>query len=94
LIAELRVMDAADQKFAPTFTVLAEYVKHHIKEEEGEIFPKVKKAKLDVDSLGEEMQTRKTQLMQEGRLGQGRPENDGKDEAEQPRTRTRARAAS
>ena len=94
LIAELRVMDAADQKFAPTFTVLAEYVKHHIKEEEGEIFPKVKKAKLDVDSLGEEMQTRKTQLIQEGRLGEGRPENDGKDEAEQPRSRTRARAAS
>lgn len=65
LISELRAMDATDQKFAPTFTVLAEYVRHHIKEEEGEMFPRVKKAKLDLDGLGQEMAARKSQLTAE-----------------------------
>ena len=82
-------MDAADQKFAPTFTVLAEYVKHHIKEEEGEIFPKVKKAKLDVDSLGQEMQARKTQLIQEGRLARVDRKTTERTRREQPRSRSR-----
>jgi hemerythrin superfamily protein len=80
-------MDAADQKFAATFTVLAEYVKHHIKEEEGEIFPKVKKAKLDVDSLGQEMQVRKSELAQEMGLGEDQPDNAG--EGKQQRSRSR-----
>jgi hemerythrin superfamily protein len=87
LIAQLHAMDAADQKFAATFTVLAEYVKHHIKEEEGEIFPKVKKAKLDVDSLGQEMQVRKSELAQEMGLGEDQPDNAG--EGKQQRSRSR-----
>ncbi len=62
LIAQLGAMGPEDQKYAATFMVLAEYVKHHIKEEERELFPKVKKARLDVDSLGEEMQARKSAL--------------------------------
>jgi hemerythrin superfamily protein len=89
LIAELRAMNAADQKFAPAFTVLAEYVRHHIKEEEGEIFPKAKKAKVDMNSLGQEMQTRKTQLMEEVGLDGDRPEADAEDDAKQPRSRSR-----
>jgi hemerythrin-like domain-containing protein len=65
LIAQLGAMGPQDQKYAATFTVLAEYVKHHIKEEERELFPKLKKAKLDVDSLGEEMQAQKRVLTEE-----------------------------
>lgn len=86
LIAQLRAMDAEDQKFAATFTVLAEYVKHHIKEEEREMFPKAKKAKLDVESLGQELQARKSELAQEMGLGERGP--DGAEERPQ-RSRTR-----
>jgi hypothetical protein len=86
LIAQLRGLDPSDPKFAPTFTVLAEYVKHHIKEEEGEIFPKAQKARLDVDVLGQQMQARKPELSGETEGGEDRPERE-----DQERSRSRAR---
>jgi hypothetical protein len=36
-----------------------------VKEEEGEMFPKVKKTKLDLEELGAELMERKQELMQE-----------------------------
>jgi len=65
LIAELRALQPEDPKFKAHFTVLSEYVKHHVKEEEGEMFPKVRKAKLDLDALGEEIAERKEELLAE-----------------------------
>ena len=65
LIAKLESMDVPDEMFDANFTVLAEYVKHHVKEEEGELFPKVAKSDLDLDALGEEMQARKDELSEE-----------------------------
>ena len=62
LIAELDAMDATDDLFSATFTVLAEYVKHHVKEEEGELFPKVEKSDLDLDALGQELSERAHEL--------------------------------
>ena len=65
LIASLDSMDADDAMFSATFTVLSEYIKHHVKEEEGELFPKIKKSGLDLDSLGQELSTRADELMSE-----------------------------
>jgi hemerythrin superfamily protein len=63
LIEPLEGLQPDDPYYGPTFTVLSEYVKHHLKEEEGEMFPKVKKAKLDLGELGARMRARKEELM-------------------------------
>ena len=63
LIATLDAMDAADPMFSATFTVLSEYVKHHVKEEENELFPKVKKSDLDLEALGLELSARTDDLV-------------------------------
>jgi hemerythrin-like domain-containing protein len=70
LIEQLQTMQQQGQldgKFAATFTVLGEYVKHHIKEEEGELFEQCEKAgnKIDWSALGQQMQQRKAELMEE-----------------------------
>lgn len=54
-----------DELYDARVKVLGEYIDHHVKEEEGEIFPKVKKAKVDVKALGVEMAARKEVLLAE-----------------------------
>jgi hypothetical protein len=66
LIAKLEGMDPTDEKRHAHFKVLTEYVKHHVKEEEKEMFPQVKKlTQLDLKALGLEMKERKSALMAE-----------------------------
>src|SRR3954462_7005418 len=62
LIEQLENMGPDDPNYHATFTVLGEFVMHHIKEEEGEMFPQAKKADLDLDALGERMRARKAEL--------------------------------
>ena len=62
LIDQLENMDPDDPNYHATFTVLGEYVKHHIKEEESEMFPQAEKSDLDFDALGEQMRSRKEEL--------------------------------
>jgi hemerythrin-like domain-containing protein len=62
LIDQLENMDPDDPNYHATFTVLGEYVKHHIKEEETEMFPQAEKSDLDFDSLGDRMRSRKEEL--------------------------------
>jgi hemerythrin superfamily protein len=62
LIGELKKLDASDEIFTAKFTVLGELVKHHVKEEEGEMFPKAQKADIDWETLSAEVHERKEQL--------------------------------
>ena len=62
LIEQLDNMAADDPSYYATFTVLGEYVRHHVKEEQGEMFPEAKKSKLDLASLGERMRARREEL--------------------------------
>lgn len=43
-LSELEHLDPKDERFTPKVTVLIENVRHHVKEEEKEMFPKVRKA--------------------------------------------------
>ncbi len=64
LMAELSEMTPQDDRFAAKFTVLAESVRHHVREEEDEVLPKAEESDLDLDELGRQMAERKQQLMQ------------------------------
>ena len=64
MIAQIEAMDPQERLFDAKFTVLCEYVKHHVKEERNEIFPKAKKSDLDLDAIGQELEARKMELKQ------------------------------
>ena len=69
LIGQLRGMDAEDEKFAARFTVLCEYTLHHVKEEEGEMFPQIARVKLDWERIAQEMTERRAELT--GEMNEG-----------------------
>jgi hemerythrin superfamily protein len=62
LIAQLQEMDPEDDLYDAKVKVLGEQIEHHVGEEEGEMFPKAKKAGLDLVALGNEMALRKDEL--------------------------------
>ena len=62
LIEQLRGMKPGDNRYDAIVTVLGEYVKHHVVEEQDVMFPKVKATDLDLVALGRAVKTRKRQL--------------------------------
>jgi Hemerythrin HHE cation binding domain len=66
LIAELEKMTGDEDHWDAKFKVLAESVRHHIKEEEGKMFKEAKKTEIDFDILGGQMAQLKQRLMREG----------------------------
>lgn len=65
LIAKIEAMTPEDETFKATVKVLSEYIKHHVKEEENELFPELKKTELDLKEMGGELMDRKLELMEE-----------------------------
>jgi hemerythrin superfamily protein len=65
LIAQIQAMEPGDELYDAKVKVLGEYIDHHVKEEQEEMFPKAKKAKLDMAALGLELLERKQALMAE-----------------------------
>jgi hemerythrin superfamily protein len=71
LITLLQAATNVDEKFDARVHVLKEYVKHHVDEEENEIFPKLKNMKPDLDELGQEMHQLKQSLLAETQAEDG-----------------------
>jgi hemerythrin-like domain-containing protein len=65
LIAQIEDSDAVDEAYNARVKVLGEYVKHHVKEEETEIFPAVEGEKEALDELGQQIASRKDEIMEE-----------------------------
>ncbi|MFS2004163.1 hemerythrin domain-containing protein [Duganella sp. CT11-25] len=62
LIAQIIAMEPTDDLYDAKVKVLGELIDHHVKEEEGEMFPKARKAKLDLMALGEAIAARKEEI--------------------------------
>ena len=65
LIAQIEGIEPDGEMYDAKVKVLSEYVKHHVKEEQNEMFPKVKSSSLDIVELGMLMAARKDELMAE-----------------------------
>lgn len=65
LISQVETERCDSEFYDAKVTVLKEYVKHHVKEEEKDMFPKIRKSALDTKELGQVLQSRKQKLQTE-----------------------------
>ena len=66
LIAQIEGVEPDGEMFDAKVKVLSEYVKHHVKEEQNEMFKKARATSLDMKALGARMAERKAELMGAG----------------------------
>jgi hemerythrin-like domain-containing protein len=62
LIGQIEDREEVDEQYEAKVCVLGEYVKHHVAEEEHELFPRLERSSLDLDALGERLEERKREL--------------------------------
>lgn len=62
LVAQIKSMEPDEDLYNAKIKVLGEYVIHHVKEEESEMFPKAKKSGMDLEEIGQQMKERKEEL--------------------------------
>jgi hemerythrin-like domain-containing protein len=62
LISQIESGGPGEDRWDAKVTVLGEYIKHHVKEEQTQMFPKARKTKLDLRELGVQLARRKEQL--------------------------------
>ena len=65
LIAEVEGVEPEGEMFDAKIKVMSEFVKHHVKEEQDEMFPKAEQTTLDMDDLGAQLAQRKEELLAE-----------------------------
>lgn len=69
LIGQIEDREEMDEEYEAKVCVLGEYVQHHVSEEEKELFPRLERSSLDLESLRERLEERKSELM--GEPGRG-----------------------
>lgn len=62
LIAQIISMEPGDDFYDAKVKVLSEQIEHHVGEEESDMFPKARKAGLDLEALGAAIEARKAQI--------------------------------
>lgn len=65
LIAQVKDVEPDGEMYDAKVKVMSEFVKHHVKEEQSEMFPKAQKTRLDMVALRDEMMARKQVLLGE-----------------------------
>ena len=65
LIAQIRDIGPREDRYDAKVTVLGEYMDHHVKEEQDELFPKCRKSAMDLSAIGARLASRKEALMAE-----------------------------
>ena len=63
LVDQILDSEADESLFDARVRVLGEYVRHHVEEEEGELFPLLRETELDLEALGRELAARKEELL-------------------------------
>ena len=61
-IAGIRGLAGDDPMLKANAMVLCEYINHHVREEENEMLPKVRRLKLDLEGLAQKMLARREEL--------------------------------
>jgi hemerythrin superfamily protein len=64
LIAEIQAAKPDDRLYDAKVKVLGEYVRHHVEEEEGELFDECRRVNMDLYQIVMPMATRRAELMQ------------------------------
>jgi hemerythrin superfamily protein len=62
LIEKFTKLHAGEAGFDATVKVMSEMVRHHIEEEESDLFPKLRKSGADLEALGRKLMQRKEEL--------------------------------
>ena len=76
LVGEIESMNASDDMFEAKMRVLMEYVRHHVREEEGEMFPMLRATEMDMEEMGRKLMAKREQLMR-GRQSNGHAKSNG-----------------
>lgn len=63
LIAQIEAMRPGQPLYDAKVKVLAEQVRHHVEEEESELFPEVRDTRLNLEALGAKLAARKAELI-------------------------------
>lgn len=63
LIEEIESMEVGDDLYDAKIRVLGEQIKHHVKEEEEELFPEAERSDMDLKAVGKDLEVRKMELM-------------------------------
>jgi hemerythrin superfamily protein len=62
IVGRLEMAPTSDPLYDAGVKVLSEYTKHHVREEENELFPKVRQTDLDLQALGQQLAQRQQEL--------------------------------